>query len=448
MKNNIDDIRPQWRSETNYLLVTTGAVVGLGNFFQFPFLVAKFGGLFVLFYLLCEIAISIPLLFAELLIGRRGKQNPVGSIGILSIESNANYYWRLLGWLSFLISLLSWAYYSGAAAIPVNFFYSAVMVLINQGSGSLTAFDSNFTADFSSVEMCFLVFLIATMIVVIRGITHGLERISRIVVPTYFLILLALAIYMSLQTDFVRTLAGLVDMQTTEGIMTILFAALSFAFFKLGVGMGTMIVYGSYLPYSVSFGRSTLLIVCFDAIISLLAYLIIYPLMLTANVPTFGSGLVNRDLVSLFTSTPNGLYIAAFFFLAAIIAAWTPTIAMAETVVVTIVERFNVRRFIAVLYISLAILLIGGFAILTNTRWEHVVLFNTFALKAITFKVTSKLLTFIAAFFVAIFAGWVLPRHITFSELGFKSFIYAIWLFLVRFVAPISIVLIGIATVL
>lgn len=447
MNNNNNYFRSQWRSEIDYLLVTTGAVVGLGNFFLFPFLVAKFGGVFVLFYLLCEIAISIPLFFSELLIGRRGKQNPVGSIGILSIEADANYHWRLLGWLTFIVVFLSLAYYICAAAFPVGFFYSTLTTLLtSQPQGSLISIHSSLMTNFWGLEACFLFFMIATMLVIIRGINRGLEMISRIVVPTYFLILVVLTIYSFINNDFNQTFTALFDFSNKQEVTAALYAALSFAFFKLGVGMGTMIVYGSYLPYSVSFGRSTLLIVCFDAIISLLAFFCIYPLILKSNIDVLGGELISHNVLSLFTSTPGGLYIAVFFFLASIIAAWTPTIAMAETAVITIIERFNLSRFIATIYLSLAILLMGTLVVLTHTQWQHVVLFNTIPLLGITFSFTSKVLTLFAAFFITIFAGWVLPQRITNNELGFKPLIYKIWLFLVRFVAPISIILIVLLT--
>src|SRR5579872_1363075 len=111
--------RPYWSSMTSYLLVTTGAIVGLGNFIFFPFFVYKLGAVFVLFYIICELFISMPILFAELLIGRRGKQNPVGSFEILAMETGASQWWRFIGWLCFLILFLTLASYTVIVASPV-----------------------------------------------------------------------------------------------------------------------------------------------------------------------------------------------------------------------------------------------------------------------------------------------------------------------------------------
>lgn len=441
-------IRSQWRSETSYLLVTIGAIVGLGNFFEFPFLVAEYGGIFVLFYILCEIGISIPLLFSELMIGRRGKQNPVGSIGVLSIEVSASYRWRLLGWLSFVVVSLSLASYCCAAAYPVGFFYSSVSALFAGATSSAIPVNSHLVSSFSHLEMFFLFFLFATALVVIRGINRGLELISQIVVPSYFLILLGLAIYTFIFVDFTHTLAALFDFKANGQIVATLFAALTFAFFKLGVGMGSMIVYGSYLPYSVPFARSTLLIILFDAIISLLSYFIIYPLTIRSDLNVFSADPIGHNIVAVFATTPGGLYVPILFFFAAIIAAWTPTIAMAETAVITLIERLNLSRLRAVLYLAIPIILIGTFDVLTQTRWDNITLFNLIPLNSVTSTITAKILTFISAFFIAIFAGWVLPRRITKSELGFKPVFYKLWLFLVRFIAPISIVLITLATLI
>src|SRR5438445_6586846 len=114
--------RPYWSSMTSYLLVTAGAIIGLSNSIIFPFYTYKFGGMFVLLYILCELLISLPILFSELLMGRRGKQNPVGSFSILSMESGASRLWRWIGWLFFIILFLSLANYVVSVAFPALYF--------------------------------------------------------------------------------------------------------------------------------------------------------------------------------------------------------------------------------------------------------------------------------------------------------------------------------------
>ncbi len=438
--------RSQWSSGRAYLLVTIGAIVGLGNIIQFPIFVTQYGGLFILFYVLCELAVAIPLLFAELMIGRCGKQNAVGSIAIVSMESNANRQWRYLGWFFCLISLLTLSYYTVQAAFSLGYVAGFVKTLLSVGIIDKTTIVPihDVMKNFFTLEFFFIIFLIATMCVIVRGINRGLEKISAIVVPTYFIILIMLAFYTDIQGgNFLASLKILFSIHSDQSIFTILLAAMGYAFFKLNVGMGTMIVYGSYLPYSTSLGRSTAIIVIFDAVISLLAYFVIYPLMLQSN--DFSANLSNHHIIYLFSNMPNGVLVAAFFFLAAVLAAWTCTIAMAEMVTVTLVERFNVTRFKAVIIVFICAVIIGSFAALTHTDLIHIMLFNHLQLQGITRNMTSNILTPIAAILIAIFSGWVMNKNISQTELNFNLILYKIWLFLTR-IAPIFLMtMLGIA---
>lgn len=441
----ICESRPQWRSATSYLLVTIGAVVGLGNVVQFPFLVSKYGGLFILLFILFEFLVSIPLFLAELFIGRTGKQNPVGSIGILTTLAGAQQRWRLVGWFSFVFVLVTLSYYTVQAAFPLNYFISSMKIISLYGIHQKVpvAVHGDLMTNFLPLELCFIVFLLLTLWIIVRGIHRGLETISWVVVPTYFLIILCLAVYTCIRGEFLGSLKVLFSLQSDHHFFIVLFAAMSYALFKLGVGLGTIIVYGSYIPYSVSYGKSTLIIVCFDAVISLLSFFIIYPLILQSN--HLISGLNNHTVIHLFTTVPNGVVIACFYFLAAMLAAWTCTIAMAETATVTLIERFSLQRHHAVLIVLLAALCIGTVSTLTHTQWANDFLFHSIPVFALVKNITGNVIAPIAAFLIAIFAGWIIRRDISSLELGFKPFIYSCWLFSVRYLAPIIIIAVSIA---
>lgn len=431
------EVRPQWSSPLSYLLVTIGAVVGMGNIFQFPYLVTQYGGLFVLFYVLSELFISIPLFLGELFIGRAGKQNPVGSIGILCLRSNANPRWRRLGWFCFMIALITASYYMVSVAFPLSYFFGTTNVLLHQGlQGDYFAIHGDLSDHFILLELSFLFLLAATTIVVARGIHRGLEGISKITVPFYSALLLVLAIYMATRGHFMMTITALFSMHSNQDILTVLFAAMSFAFFKLGVGMGIMIVYGSYLPYSITLKKSTAIIICFDALICLLSYFIVYPLTLESNNSDFISSPTNHSVIHIFTNIPGGLVIAAFFFLAAVIAAWTSTIALAETVVVTLMERMHISRIAASFFLGMAAIIIGTLAVLTHTCWTNTLLFQHIQVQGIIKRITTTYLMPFSAFFIALFLGWVIPQEISASELQFKPAIYRTWQFLVKYVAP------------
>lgn len=420
--------RPCWSSMTSYLLVTTGAVVGLGNIIRFPFYIYKFGGMFFLLYILCELLICIPLLFADLLIGRRGMQNPVGSFTILAMETGASLRWSWLGWLCFIILFLSLASYTVAVSFPTVYVVHLFSDMVHQAISQNTL----------SLEICLLIFLFVTMLVILRGINRGLETISRITVPLYFLILLALAIYSCSIGNPLLAITHLFDFTPDDSFTTVFFAALAYAFFKLNIGMGTMIVYGSYLPYSVPLGRSTLIIICLDAIISLLAYFVISPLF---NPDTVITGVLSyQETLYLFLENNNGRVIGFLFFLAAIIAAWTPAIAMAESATITLIERFDLSRRAATYLIFSGAAMVGTAVIFAYATWGNIIVFHQWTLTRIIDGVTGTFLIPISAFMTAIFAGWIVKRSITESELGFNPKVYAVWRFLIRWVAPVFIV--------
>lgn len=431
MTPELDKGRAQWRTFTSYVLVTTGAVVGLGNIFGFPFLMIQYGALFLLFYLLCEIAIAIPLLLAELLIGRRGRQNPVGSLSIMSMECDASLNWRKIGWLCFLILILTLPLYIASVAFPVDNFFYFLNKITSQYNLHLpfNKFDT-----FLELESCFIIFLIATFLVIVRGINKGLEIISCIIVPLYIFILTVLAIYIGLQEGFLPGIYDLITSHANQSMLVIFSAALLYAFFKLNVGMGTMIVYGSYLPYSVSLVKSTFVVICLDALVSLASYFIIYPLMIKSHLAQVSSESV--DLI--FLALSNRDVISLFFFFGAVLAAWLPSIAMAEAATVTLIERFYLSRYISALVVSVIILLIGSLVILSKT-WTGIFTIRTISLAYIIDTISSTILTPISALLIALFIGWVVTKDVTRSELEFNPIWYSIWLYAIRYLAPIAI---------
>jgi NSS family neurotransmitter:Na+ symporter len=432
--------RAQWSSFSSYVLVTTGAVVGLGNIFLFPLLVGKFGGLFVLFYLLCELLVSIPILFSELLIGRRGKQNPVGSLSILAMEAKANSRWRLLGWLCFAIAGLTLAYYTVLVAFPLDYFFEAAKALVSNNTPWI---HTDLQANLPQLGICFLLFLVATLFVVKRGINRGLEGISRITVPFYFILLIALVIYAAIRGNFLGALAYLVHATPNFTVLQVLFAALTYAFFKLGTGMGTMMVYGSYLPYRVTLGKSTAAIVGLDLIVSFLSYIVIYSFFLVSHqgVPVKLDDFYHA-VMSTFLSVPHGELLAVVFFCAAVVAAWTPTIAMAETVCVTLMERCNLSRCSATLVSGVGALILGILIVLSYNFWSNILLFGHWTFYQVIQNLAENVLTPLSALLITFFVGWVVRRQTTANELNFKPVVYSVWRFLICFLAPIVIVLI------
>ncbi|STX49951.1 Na+-dependent transporters of the SNF family [Legionella busanensis] len=431
MDNKILKYRAQWDSNSDYLLVTIGSVIGLGNIFQFPFFVAKFGGIFILVYFFCELFISIPLVLAEFFIGRRAKQNPVGAFSLLAMESGANYRWRWLGWICFTILVLTLGYY----CLNVSAYLSSLFGL-NQLRAEIGQFliISPITSLLSFLY--FFIFLALTMVVVARGINRGLEKISRIAVPLFFIVFFLLALYASYFGSFKNAILYLI--QFTHPITSeLLLSALAYAFFKLNTAMGSMIVYGSYLPATTRLGKSTLIIVGFDLIASLLSYFIIFPILLAKGNITQLSHL-NLDMVlQAMLQLSGGFWIAIFFLLGTVLASWMPAIAFAESAAVTIIERFSLKRLIATSIITLLAIIIGALIIFTT----HL-LPVTWPMSEVVQELAGQILTPISAFLIAIFVGWRLNQKVAQTELDFGPKLFATWQFLIRYVVPILLVIV------
>jgi neurotransmitter:Na+ symporter, NSS family len=437
--------RAQWTSMFSYLLVTTGTVIGLGNIFRFPYFVAKYGSIFIICYILFELLISIPIFLAEAMIGRRGKQNPVGSIGIITMEMDASRYWRIIGWLCLVILFLTLCFYSVQVSFPLTFFVNAISNTFNHETittavntvAATTSAPTHAITVTPAHIVSLVIFLAATFIVIGRGINRGVEGISRLVIPFFFLSFLGLAIYACSIGNFSGALANLFDFNLQHVDLNLLFIAFTYAFFKINVGMGTMIVYGSYLPITAPLGKSTMLVVLFDAIASLLAYFVIYPIVLSGPTTTVLTSLQYQIIPNIFAQVPGGGKMAFIFFLATILTAWMPTIAFAESVTLTLIERFHLSRRKATMIIAATALIIAFAVMMSYGQWAEIKIFSKWTIDGGIQELAGNILTPLSAFLIAIFAGWIVEKQISGDELGFQATTFRIWYFLIRYIAPV-----------
>jgi len=257
-----------------------------------------------------------------------------------------------------------------------------------------------------------------------------------------FSIVLSLAIYLSTLGYFGQAINHLFISHPDIALSEIFLVALALAFMKYKIGMGVMIVYGSYLPYHVSLTKSTLIVIVLDAIISFCSYFIIFSLTLAASPDVNLNALSNHNVFSIFNSVPYGLIIAALFFFAAILIAWTPIIAMAETVVLTLIERFHCSRRLASCVLIVCLLILGAIEVATHLPWGDIKVVGYYHLHNFLKNMTLDVLMPIAAFWMAIFVGWTIPPQITKAELNFKPGFYSLWLFLMRYVVPVAIAIV------
>jgi NSS family neurotransmitter:Na+ symporter len=434
-----------WTSNLAFLLAAIGAAVGLGNIWKFPYMVGAHGGAaFVAVYLICVTAIGVPLLVAELMIGRRGGKSPIGSMLVLARAEGRSPAWRYLGWLAFMAALVGLTFYSVVAGWSLAYIVKAARGAFDGMDAQTTAATfGDLLADPLSMSLWHGLFMAATVLVVARGLHGGLERAVEILMPALFVALLVLVGYAMVVGDFSAALAFLFQPDFSQVTPKVVLMAMGQAFFSMGLGVGAIMTYGSYLPKSVSLPRVAGIIALADTGVALLAGLAIFPLVFAFGLaPGEGPGLIFVTLPIAFGQMPGGALVGTLFFFLLAAAALTSSIALLETVVSWLDEHAWFKRWMAVWPGLLA--WAGGLVTVFSFNIWHafrpLAAFEAFRDKTIfdlLDYLVSNIMLPLGGLGVGIFAGWVMLRASCRDEVG-DGPVFKIWRFLVRYVAPLA----------
>lgn len=437
--------RGNWGSRVGFILAAAGSAVGLGNIWRFPTSVGRGGGAaFVLIYLACVFAIAIPVMLAELAIGRRTQRNPVGAYATLAPGSA----WKYLGFLGVLTGLAILSYYCVVAGWTVGFFFKTVtgsFANISSESVVRDAFEGMISNPAAALGLQAL-FMVLTMWVVVGGVQRGIERASKILMPILLVILLLLVarsvtlpgaeagLSFYLRPDFSKVNAG------------VFMNALGQAFFSLSLGMGAMITYGSYLCRKEDLFTSAVWVSMADAVIAVLAGLAIFPALFTISAvePEVGPGLIFMVLPNIFDKIPFGLVFGAGFFLLLAIAALTSSISLLEVVVAYFVDEKKWRRRSAVLVFGAVAFAMGVPSALGHgaVGW-----LTTLPVLGMSFLDTVDVVfgnfsLTVGALLTSVFVVWRWGLNAAREELAFSilpRWSNFSWGFLIRFLCPVAI---------
>ena len=336
--------RGQWSGQVGFILAAAGSAIGLGNIWRFPYSVAEGGGgLFVLIYLFFVLAIGLPVLLAELSLGRESRLNPVGAFKAVI----PGKMWPYVGGLGVLTGAGILAFYSVIAGWTIGYLGKAISGTLTQAQDGETseAIFTSFVADPFWPILLSGLFLLLTLFVVRGGVSKGIERATTTLMPALFVLLIAMAARaVSLQGG----MDGLVYLFTPDWSklsLNVVMGALGQALFSLSLGMGAMITYGSYVSKRENLWKSGIFIAIADTGIALLAGLIIFPTLFFANAdPLAGPGLVFVVLPTIFNQMPLGTVFAVAFFSLLAIAALTSTVSLLEVVVAYFVDEKGWKR--------------------------------------------------------------------------------------------------------
>jgi NSS family neurotransmitter:Na+ symporter len=443
--------RDQWTSNVGFILAAAGSAIGLGNLWKFPFITwHNKGGAFVLVYLLCIAGVGLPVMMAELLIGRKTQKNPVGALreaigpawgivgawGVLAGFTLLSYYTVVAGWsLFYLVKTLGWSFMGFPTGTHTAAIFNAAV------------------ADGPLQILLSALFMVATASVVYFGIHGGIERVSRVFLPVLFIILVLLlfaALRMSGSGEALRFIFRPDFSQLKpQGVLE----ALGHSFFTLSLGMGAMITYGSYISKDKSLVASAGMIVLLDTLVALVATVIMFSVIFT--VPGMSEQVSGSTVGMLFISMPQLFYqvvpfgrvLGPLFYVLVALAALTSTISMLEVVVTYLIDEWHLSRPQAVIGSASSIFVVTILCALSFGAVPSLSDFVVFAGKKGLFLTLDHVLANwqlpIGGLFITLGCGWFMTREATRSELVDegtpKWFSYGMWRLFIRFVAPAAI---------
>jgi NSS family neurotransmitter:Na+ symporter len=431
-----------WSSKLAFILAVTGSAVGLGNIWKFPYIAGQNGGgAFVLVYLLCVFLIGMPVMMSEILIGRRGRRNPVATMALLGEEEGSSRHWQLVGGMGVIAGILILSYYSVIAGWTVAYLEKSMAgSFVGKSAAEIAGIFSTFTGDWLSVASAHTIFMALTIFVVARGVERGLEQAVRFMVPALLILMLILLGYAINSGHFAQGAAFMLMPDFAALTWDSVLVAMGQAFFTLSIGMGAIMAYGAYLPAENSITQASAAVVVADTTIALLAGLVIFPLVFANDLnPADGPGLVFVTLPLAFGQMAGGVVFATIFFILLIFAAWTSAIGLMEPAVAWLVERFHRTRAQAALMVGGLIWFIGfgtvfSFNVLAKFRFFKGTIFDNID------HLTSNIMLPLGGVFISVFASWVMCRNSSADELGGAGTTYKLWRFLARYLAPLAII--------
>jgi len=434
------------------MLATIGAAVGLGNLWRFPFVAGQNGGAaFLIIYVGFVLLLGMPLMMAELAMGRRGGGSPIASMRKLAGEAGASRVWTFIGWLSITIPLVGMSYYSIVGGWSIDYVFKAALNSFADTSGeeSRTAFDM--LVD-SPGRMLFFqgLFIASGVFVVARGVGKGIEAVSRYMMPALFAILIILVINSIFNADIARGIDFLFNPHFDKITLNVVFMALGQAFFSLAIGVGVMLTYGAYVPGGVSLPKAAFMIALADTAVAILAGVAIFPVVFSSGLdPGEGAGLIFVTLPVAFGGMPAGHIVGLLFFVLLFFAAYSSILGMLEPVVSFLEEHRGFSRPKMAILTGTFSWVLGISAALSFNIWADVRLMA--AIPYLADKSIFLLLDFLVANFllplnamlIAVFAGWMMTRKTLLEELGVHNEALSLFLHIVlRYVAPVLIFLI------
>jgi len=427
-----------------FILAATGSAVGLGNIWKFPYIAGENGGgAFVIVYLVCIAAIGVPIMMAEVMLGRRGRQSPINTMKTLAAENGRPAIWSGLGWMGVAAGFLILSYYSVIAGWALSYvFRTGSGMFVGATADGVNNIFTELVSDPERLLAWHTIFMVATMVVVARGVQHGLEKAVRYLMPTLFVLLLILVFYAMTTGYFSDGVDFLFSPDFSKITANSILIAMGHAFFTLSLGMGAIMVYGSYLPKDISIAKTSIMIAGADTAVALMAGLVIFPIVFANGLePGAGPGLIFKTLPIAFGQMDAGILIGTLFFVLLVFAAWSSSISLIEPAVAWLVENKGMNRIYASVWVGLATWMVGIGTVLSFNLWDNFKIFGLTFFDLLDY-LTANIMLPLGGLFIAVFAGWLMHTQSSKDELNTTENGYKIWTVLVRYITPVAVMIV------
>ncbi len=441
-----------WSSRWTFILAATGSAVGLGNIWKFPYITGENGGgAFVLVYLVCIALIGIPIMVAEVLIGRRGRMSPINAMRFVTKEAGMHSGWTAIGWVGVLAGLLILAFYSVVAGWALHYVFASLKgTFIGATGADSSSYFGGLLANNTALVGWHSVFIVMTVGVVMGGVTKGLAMVARVLMPLLFIMLVMLLGYGMAQGNFAQAAEFMFSFKLAALTPEAILIAMGHAFFTLSLGMGAIMAYGAYMPAHANVGKTVLTVGMLDTLIALVAGMCIFPIVFAHGLEAgSGPGLLFQSLPVAFGNMPGGLIFGTIFFVLVVIAAWSSAVSLIEPGVAWLVESGRFDRISANLMLGGVAWVLGVSCALSFnmlSEFKPLVLFNRTPFDFLDF-LTSQVMLPLGGLFIALFVGWCMSKKVlAFETDGEGHPALEIWLFVLRYISPLLVVVVFVAT--
>lgn len=437
--------RGNFGTELGMILATAGGAVGLGNVWRFPYMTGENGGAaFILVYICCVLMLGIPCMLSEFIIGRHGASNTYRAYSLLS-GGNA---WKYVGLLGVATGFLIMGYYAVVSGWCLQYVYASFFGELTGNADFVNRYFAEFSSDPWRPVIWTLAILVITCLVIVNGVRSGIERTSKMLMPTLFILLLVIVVASCLLPGGERGMEFLFKPDFTKLDSDAFLGALGQSFYSLSIAMGCICTYASYFKRQTNLLKSALQVSLLDTLIAVLAGLMIFPAAFSVGVnPGSGPSLVFVTLPNVFNqafaAVPLvGMLVSVFFYALLSLAAITSLMSLHEVSTAFLIEELHITRRTAATFVTAGSLFIGIFCSLSfsDIPWLSFgrrTLFDWFDF------VTGQIFLPVGGFLTCLFIGWAVPRKLVrdeFTNWGTVSCrVFGVYLFFVRYVCPTAI---------